>query len=339
LSEQSNYSLERTVISCIMAEIITAKLTEKPMGRPPVPNRLRQKRRQLAVMIDEALKAGQRGDGTPKQHWQPWTEVDFAREAHTGPSSVSDWRDSTDPSRPGNIIPILKVFYGDIPAYAEAKAAMLKAWKLAGGIDADDPADPRDIKLFSAIAEVVHLMVNQPTPDNHGNLIVPYTLRLRCDEKRQIEIRVDGSPVTVAMDIGVTKPVFKVRSDVWQPIQDSIFRKKKHPHSAPGPCPDSILLTGERDTKDRVVGEPLEDEPYVVMEKSSTDVDAPIILSVVVPRDGLSVTLCNDAPPTVTQDDVIAAILAEAIPRDKENSSRLEVTSAVVKPSAAKSRP
>jgi hypothetical protein len=181
-------------------------------------------------------------------------------------------------------------------------------------------------------------MVNQPTPDNQGNLIVPYTLRLRCDESRQIEIKVDGSPVTVAMDIGVTKPVFKVRSDVWQPIQDSIFRKKKHPHKEPGPCQDSVLLTGERDTKDRIVGEPLEDEPHVVMEKSSTDSDAPITLSVVVPRDGFSVTLRHDAPPSATQDDVIAAILAEAIPRDKENNSRLEVASVVVKFSVEKSR-
>jgi hypothetical protein len=308
------------------------------MGRPPSRDRFKQERLHLAGLIDQALKIGQRGDGTKKQHWQPWTEVEFARKVSTGPSTISDWRDSENPSRPVNIQPLLRVFYGDIPAYAEAKAAMLKAWKRAAGIDSDDPPDPRDIKTFNEVAEVVHLMVNQPTPDNQGNLIVPYTLRLRCDEHREIEIKVDGAPVTVAMDIGVTKPVFKVRSDDWQPMQDTIFRKKKHPHTAPGPCPDSVLLTDERDGGGRVVGEPLEDEPHVLMEKTGIGGEAAIILSVVVPRDGFSVSLCGGAPASARQQDVIDAILAEAIPRDKENPGRLEVASAVVKPGAEKSR-
>nr|WP_294508659.1 hypothetical protein [uncultured Rhodopila sp.] len=309
------------------------------MGRPPIRDRFRQERLHLAALIDHALKIGQRGDGTQKQYWQPWTEVEFAGKVHTGPSTISDWRDSENPSRPGNIIPLLKSFYGDIPAYAEAKAAMLKAWKRAAGIDSDDPPDPREIKTFNEVAEVVQLMVNQPTPDNQGNLIVPYTLRLRCDEHREIEIKVDGAPVTVAMDIGVTKPVFKVRSDDWQPVQDTIFRKKKHPHTAPGPCQDSVFLIEQRDGGGRVVGEPLEDEPHVVMEKTGIGDCAEIILSVVVPRDGFSVSLCDGAPPSATQQDVIDAILAEAIPRDQENPGRLEVASAVVKPNADKSRP
>ena len=66
--------------------------------------------------------------------------------------------------------------------------------------------------------------------------------------------------------------------------------------------------------------------------------EAAIILSVVVPRDGFSVSLCGGAPASATQQDVIGAILAEAIPRDKENPGRLEVASAVVKPGAEKSR-
>jgi hypothetical protein len=308
------------------------------MGRPPVRDRFKQERRQLAAMIDDALKIGQRGDGTSKQRWEPWTEVEFAKKTGTGASTVSDWRDRENPTRPVDIRPLLNTFYGTILAYAEARAGMLKAWKRAGGIDEDDPPDPRDIKSFSQIAEVVHLMVNQPTPDNYGNLIVPYTLRLRCDENRQIEIKVDGSPVTLAMDIGITKPVFKVRSDVWQPVQDSLFRKKKHPQTAPGPCPDSVVLTGERDANDRVVGEPLEDEPRFLMEKSSANSDASITLSIVVPRDGFSVTLCGEAPVSITQQDVINAIFAEAIPKDRENNNRLEVASAVVKPGAEKLR-
>ncbi len=106
------------------------------MGRPPTRTPFKQERRHLAALIDHALKIGQRGDGSPKDRWHPWTEIELARKAGVeSASTVSDWRDSENPSRPGNIIPLLKAFYGDIPAYAEAKAAMLKAWKRAAGID------------------------------------------------------------------------------------------------------------------------------------------------------------------------------------------------------------
>ncbi len=312
------------------------------MGRPPTKIRYLEERRRLAGLIDEALKAGQRGDGTPKPRWYPWTDVEFAKVIRVqSATSVSAWRSRNDPERPGPAFMdnILKTFYGNIPAYADAKQEMLTAWKRAAGIDSEDPPDPRGItsKQFSEIAEVVTLLVNQPTPDNAGNLMVPYTLRLRCDDNVAIPIKVDGQKVTVTMDIGLTAPLFVVEADAWQPMQDTIFRQRKHPNTAPGPHGDSVRITGRVDNHGRIVDEPLEDVPHLMMERTGQDGDGPIALSVKVPRDGFSVTLSDGAPVSATQKDVLDAIFAEGIPRDSRN--RLEVAKVVVVPGVAKPRP
>jgi hypothetical protein len=86
---------------------------------------------------------------------------------------------------------------------------------------------PRKIaqKPFSDVAQVVTLLVNQPTPENYsGNLIIPYVLRFRCDEKVKISIKEDGKPVIVVIDIGLTRPLFVVDSKDWQQniIEDSL---------------------------------------------------------------------------------------------------------------------
>jgi hypothetical protein len=307
------------------------------MGRPARKAQFLEERRYLAALIDAALKTGQRGDGTSKKHWQPWTETAFAARAGTGASSVSDWRDPGNPTRPTNIVPLLKTFYGDIPIYKAHKEKMRRAWQLAGGIDADEPPDPRHIATHSFtddVAEIATLLVNQPTPDNQGNLRVPYTLRMRCDEGLTFDVKVDGEQTSVVMDIGLTKPLFSVESSHWQPMQDTIFRKRKHRHTAPGPGGDCVMLTGETDKHGRIVGEPLEDEAHIVMEPKGVSGDGPITLAVKTPRDGLHVTLADGGAISPEQKDVIDAIFALGIPRDNRN--RLEITSAVIVPKAAK---
>lgn len=310
----------------------------KRIGRPPVKDRFREERRNLAGLIDDALTAGQRGDGTAKKNWHPWTEVAFAKKISVSPSMVGDWRDRANPTRPVAIEPILKAFYGQITAYGDARQAMQTAWKRAAGIEENDPPDPRKIdpKPFSEVAHVVTLLVNQPTPDNYGgSLIIPYTLRMHCDEQIEIDVKMDGKPVIVTMDIGLTKPLFLVDSKDWQPLQDTIFRKKKHANTAPGPVGDCVYITGPTDGEGRVIGDPLEDEPNIVMERRGTAEDGPITFSVKAARDGFHVTVA-DGPLSATQNDVLDAIFAEAIPRDNRN--RLEVVSVVVAPNAAKSR-
>ncbi len=309
----------------------------KSRGRPLTRTLFTEERRLLAGMIDDALRAGQRGDGTPSSRWRPWTGVAFADAVRAAASSINDWRDRENPIRPGNILPILHAFYGNVPAYAEAKQSMLTAWKRAGGIDADDPPEPRTIttKQFSEIAEVVTLLVNQPTPDNNGNLIVPYTLRLRCDDNVEISMKVDGRPVTVTMEIGLTALLFVIESGEWQPKEETIFRRGKHPNAKPGPFGDSVLLTGPTDNHGRIVGEPFEDVPNLLLERTGRD--GPVTLSVKVPRDGFSVTLPDASPPSATQKDVLDAIFAQGVPRDAKN--RLEVANVHVAPHTIKVRP
>jgi hypothetical protein len=306
------------------------------MGRPATRERLKQERMHLAGLIDDALRTGQRGDGTPSG--RAWTDVELAKKVNISAQNVSTWRNRKDPSRPVDIVPVLNAFHGDLRENADARAAMHKAWKLAGGIDADDPPDPRTIKAFSAVAEVVTLLPNQPTPDNHGNLIVPYTLRFQCDKNCTVNIKVDGKPVAVTMDIGFTEARLTVESRHWQPLHDTLFREGKHgENTAPGFPGDCVVIKGPVDEQGRIVGSPLGDDSRLMMERQGDNGDGPIVMSVAVPRDGgFSVTFGDRQQPSATQKSVIDAIFAEAIPKDSRD--RLEVASATVKPGADKSR-
>ena len=310
-----------------MGLLIVEKLTEKPMGRPPVKNRYVEQRRHLAALIDAALKSGQRGDGTQMRFWQPWTEPDFANRVGTGASSASDWRDPVNPTRPVNIIPILKVLFGDIPAYADAKKEMLLAWRCAGGIEDDDPPEARriDATTFSEVAEVVTLMLNQPTPLNDGTLRVPYTLRFFYHLERDMRIFVDGKPVDVVMDIGLTQPLFVVDSRHWQPVEDSIFRQREHPNVRQGPARDSVTIlkpTGQG--HDCIEGEPLKSEAHLIMEKMRDDEDGPITMAVKVPPNGIKISLRDGRATSLTQQDVLDAIFASAMPRDTHKRITVE---------------
>jgi len=302
------------------------------VGRPPTRDRYREQRRHLALLIDTALREGQRGDGTPRANWEPWTDTSFANRLNVSASNVNDWRNRQDPVRPNNIVPLLNAFYGKLPEFAAARREMDRAWDRARGIDTEDPPDPGKVETrkFSDIAEVVYLLLNQPTPQNLGTLLVPYTLRLFCDQDQQIDIKVNGKPVRVKFEIGLTKPLFIVESQNWQPVQDTIFRRKKHRCTVPGPVPDSVLITGDRDGRGRIVGEPLEDEPHIIMESTGVDGDGQITMSVQVPRDGFSVALTDAGPVSATQSDVLDAIFAEAVPRDA-SGRRLVVAKAAVK--------
>ena len=212
---------------------------------------------------------------------------------------------------------------------------MRRAWRLADGIDPDDPPDPRTIRQrrFSEVAEVASLVANQPIPDNQGRLIVPFTLGIRLDRLRDIEVRLDGHWHRVTMDIGLTRPIFLVESQHWYPTQESLFRRAPmHPNTVMGPVDDSVTITGPTiDTKRPAIeGRPLADERHILMESHVEGDDGPITLAVKAARDGFYVCLADGDHPTATQSDVLDAIFAEAIPRDARN--RLEVVRVDVTP-------
>lgn len=291
------------------------------MGRRPERSLLRDKRRHLAAMIDAALENGQRGDGrTPERHWIPWTNEGFGAAASASEGAVRGWRDRDDPTRPVNIIPILKVFYGDLPQFAEARGAMLRAWREAGGLDADGPPDPRTIKVtaFSEVAHVVSLAVNQATPDNQGNLKVPFILRFRHVRNQKVAILRGGKVTEVGIDIGLRRPLFDIRSSHWQPLRDAIVRKGAHECTEEGPWLDSVFLVKKTDKDGVIVGEPLEDLPDIVLERMGQNGDGPFTFSVLVDRDGFRIAPAGGAEVDAVKRAVLDAIFASAIPKDRD---------------------
>ncbi len=270
----------------------------------------------LAKMIDDALRLGQRGDGTLRTQCTEWTNVAFADKAKTAESVVRSWRDVENPTRPKNIIPVLNAFFGTIEQYAAARLAMQNAWRRAGGFEVEEP--PPALRAivaeeFSEVAEIIDLSVSQPTPDNTGGMKVGFTFRVHPDP----ECFVAGETV----EIGVTTAFLFVESDHWKPDSDSVFRRKDHPNIKPGAASGGVQITGPKEAapQGRIDGAPLGDVAEVRFEKGAKPGDGPIGFSVRVPRNGFVVTPCDTAAPvTRTQATVLDALFGDAFPKDKK---------------------
>ncbi len=304
------------------------------MGRTPTKNLYRDRRRVFAALLEAALKKGQRGDGeTAEEHWTPWTVNGFRKTIHHSEAAVRKWLDPDDPTLPKNIVPVLKTLFGDLPRYQDQRKAMHAAWHAAGGIEPMVPPDTRAIKTdtFSEVAEIVQLLANQPVPDNQGGLIVPYTLRFRHDRNRKIDVVLQGKVQKVSIDIGLSEPIFAVKSSHWQPKAETVFRDRAdtHPRTKAGPFGDSVTVTGEK-AGPIVVGTPFAEEPHLMMEKTKLAGDGPIEFSVLSDADSVHVTPSGGGDVPRTRRAVIAAIFASDIPRD--NSDRLIVARVQVTP-------
>lgn len=298
------------------------------MGRRLHPE-LKQARAHLASLIDVALSEGQHFDGPRKRSGQSWTNGEFASQVAAAESDVRGWRNRENPVKPKFIPPLLRVFYGANPRYAEARKAMLVAWRRAGGIRAEDPPPPIrpiDSKQFSDVAEIVDLAVSQPTPDNNGNLIVPFTLRIHPDTNCEV----DGN----AVEIGVTAPYVMVESGHWRPAADTVFRGKAHPNTRSVATRGAVQIVQPTDDQGRIDGLPLESEPRIILEPLDPDGDGPIEVSIRVAREGFKVTPRGHSDVTGTQKAVLDALFADSFPKDKKN--RLKVASETVRSRAAK---
>ena len=91
-----------------------------------------------------------------------------------------------------------------------------------------------------------------------------------------------------------------------------------------------MLLTGPTENG-CVVGQPLRDEPNIVMEPAGSGGDGRIVVSVKAdPETGFLLTARGEAPPNDRQHPIIQAILNTGIPRD--NDKRMEIASVTVYP-------
>ncbi len=280
-----------------------------PRPRPE----LAEARCALAGVIDAALKAGQFHDPNALYFGQPWTNEAFASAVTATESAVRSWRDQRKPIRPVNIVPLLAVFHGDNPRFAEARQAMLNVWRRAGGYIEDVPPPPQpsgiETKKFSDAVAVVDLSVGQPLPDNAGNnLILPWTVNIYPDPRCVFEDK--------KIEIGVTAAFVLIESEHWQPHQESVFRKKNHPNIEKDATPGGVQLVGPTDGKGRIAGAPLEDEPSVKMEPKGKGASGSIDVSVRVFRDGFTVTPRDAADVSETQKFVLDAIFGSAFETD-----------------------
>jgi hypothetical protein len=123
---------------------------------PAKKQELSKQRRHLAGLIGAALKKGQRGDGVRELSWAPWTNVAFTGKVAAEDSTVRDWRDRNRPVPPVNIMPLLRVFYGDHEKFAEARSGMMKAWRRATGTAYDPVLGPREIETCASADELVY---------------------------------------------------------------------------------------------------------------------------------------------------------------------------------------
>lgn len=225
-----------------------------------------------------------------------------------------------------NITPLLRVFFGEVHDYADAKQAMLIAWRKTAGTDAASDPDLNQptvgtisTQRFSDVAKVVYLRANQPTPHNDGCIRIPITLQLNFDKNRKIPISINGKRKEVLIDIGLKSPLLAVKSDAWQPLEDSIFRRPKQPRMKRGHFPDSVVLLAEQDLSAGVlVGDPLEGESYVMMERMAPDADGRITFAVLSDAEGFHVTPSGKPQSSRLKAAVMAALFASAIPRDDE---------------------
>jgi hypothetical protein len=228
----------------------------------------------------------------------------------------------------------LEAFFGARPEHKAKRAAMQRAWHLAGG-KKDVPGVRQ--RVFSDTAPVVILTPNNVEWDNTGNPLVPFTLRFRREKGLTFKFDAEEARDPVSIDIAVVKPLFSIRSRHWMPRQDTIFREKKHQHvDESDALEDAVWIKGPKHKGGVWIdGKPFEDEPKIAIEHKGGDQNGPITFAVSVPRTGgLHVALADGEGVGAVADDIIEAIFAEAFHKDA--GGRLEVASATVTPDIAK---
>lgn len=244
---------------------------------------LLQERIYLARLIDAAIRQGHGSSNGV------WTNDSFGQSVGAHESTVRSWCNSKYPEylvTPRNITPILRVLFGKKPECAAAREEMRLAWCRAKGVPPPEPPPPpaRVIggpKPFTDAAEIIDLAMDQPTPDNQGRLVVPYTLRIHPDKACRIEEQ--------AVELGVAELLLAVESDHWFPARGSPFRGGAHTNTGKTAVTGAVLLTGPHDGAGRIDGDPLGTEPELLMESRQIG-DGPITMSARVPKQAFVVT-------------------------------------------------
>jgi hypothetical protein len=293
--------------------------------------------RKLALMIDDALKRGQRGDGEDQKRWKPWTNRPFADRACVAENSVSNWRDPDRRMPPKDIDPVLKVFYGVTDRFKEDKAKMKLLWQLARGYVVDDDIRARNWEVgrsqnLQGIANLVTLRTHAPVPWNDGTMRLAITLVITPD--RDLSYR--GKAITV----GMTEALLCLESSAFQPAWKSLPSQR-------GLANFVLTTAGERivgpldPTTGMIDGEPLGDEYLMVLETVATDVasatvavHAPRGSFRVLPQAGSGTVEKSRDRCSANQEAVVNALFHEQL-RDRDDHDRAVLSRAPIGPRAA----
>jgi hypothetical protein len=284
------------------------------------PKDLGQHRQHLAQLIDTAIAQGQHAPKSGEAYEsRPWTNLSFGLAVGANESTVRGWRDAITPHVPPNIVPILRVLYGNASEFAEPRDAMRQAWYRAKGVEPPEPPPPppRDMsgpRPFADAAEIIDLAMSQPPPTNGSLLTVPFTFRVHPDR----DCDIDG----VRVALGVKSVLVVVESEHWQPQSGSVFRGASHPNTGNTAVPGAALFTGPKENEAWIDGKPLGDQPQVVMERMQ-DGDGPVTMTARVMRDAFEVVPLRpqgDNRPSeqiaATKKHVLDAIFADAYEQD-----------------------
>jgi hypothetical protein len=227
--------------------------------------------RALALMIDDALNRGQRGDGENEKHWARWNNRSLA-DASRGifsENAVANWRDPDRRMPPEDIKPLLKLFYGTIERFKDDRAKMERLWRLARGYIVDDEAPASGwaavrTQNLQGQVDLVRLHTHQPVPWNDGTLRLAITLVITPDQ--------DVSYRGRAVIIGLSEALLRLDASGLQPAYKALPSQRGLPHFVPSAAGDRIIGPLDRDTS-MINGEPLGDEFLLSLENLATEPD------------------------------------------------------------------
>jgi len=280
--------------------------------------------RALALNIDDALKRGQRGDGTLERHWTPWTNSKFAEVAKVAERSIANWRNPDLLMPPDDIQPLLKTFYGNIDRLKDNRATMEKQWRFARGYIGDNDAPIIDWELgksanLQGVANLVILQTHAPVSWNDGTMRLSITLVISPDR--------DLSYYGKAITIGLVDALLCVEPGLYQPAYKSRPSQRGIQNFKISAAGDRIVGPLDPDTG-MISGEPLGDEYLMGLEVTEGG-RGPIIIAIHASRDSFRVLPTSPADPegkrrhscSVNQNAVINALFHQQL-RTQDDHNR-----------------
>jgi hypothetical protein len=228
---------------------------------------LLEPRRALARLIRDHLNRGQRAD-VERRNWKPWTDAGISGYLGVSPNTVANWHSEDYPTPPTDILPMLDLLFGDIPAFQGWRSDLRDAWSRAKGLLAPDSeqSTSEDISSEWAILNtdqspgLAELRLHPPRPGNkRDTFYLDATFRMDIAEY-EWECR--------TIFIGVRDAGLAIDSPSYQPAKGTLVAERR-------PMENMKLKPGGLEFhpdagKNHLEGDILKGEHIAVMEPTAT---------------------------------------------------------------------